>query len=198
MKCVRLVWLMGLLSLAGCVHGYKPDDTLMKGDEPIVPAEFKKGTATLKQVKAWSASELSDVVARPSLEIIEKDLNQDGTNDLLVAEEANAGTGGNTYLAFEATSRGYRYIGHLGFGAIRVLPKDDPHRQKILTWWHLSAGEGGVTLVILDSSGFHEITNVTVYAGDQGTAEGNRIADEFFGTNDVPAAELNKIFGTRF
>ena len=198
MKSVRACSFAALLLLAGCVAGYKPDDALLKGDEPIPPTEFKRGTATLDQVKAWSASLLSYPESKSALEIVAKDLDQDGTNDLLVADPAMAGTGGNNYLAFIRTPRGYRYIGHVGFGALRVLPKDATGQTKLVTWWHVSAGEGGVTLVTLDSNGFHEVTNVTVYAGDQGTAEGNRIADELFGTNDLSPAELNRIFGARF
>jgi hypothetical protein len=197
MKFICLPLLTIFFAVTGCAHEYPQSDALLKGDTPVVPAEFKNGSASLKQVKAWSVSLLSDP-SKQSLEIIEKDLNQDGTNDLLVAEKGMAGTGGNSYLAFERTPRGYHYWGHLGFGAIRVLPKDESHQQKILTWWHLSAGEGGVTLVILDKDGFHEIANATVYAGDSGTEEGNRIADNLFGTNKVSQETLRQLFGKSF
>ena len=194
MKPVYFLLLTIVLICSGCVHEYPRNDALMRGDAPAVPAEFKNGTASLEQVKAWSASLLS-ILGKPSLEIIEKDLNQDGTNDLLVAENGMHGTGGNSYLAFERTPKGYRYAGDLEFGAIRVLPKDESHQQKILTWWHLSAGEGVVTLVMLDSNGFHEMAHATVHAGDGGTEEGNRIADELFGTNAVSPELLRHVFG---
>jgi hypothetical protein len=194
MKSAWFFLLAVALICGGCIHTYPPDDAVMKGDEPVVPSEFKNGTASLKQVKDWSASLLSDLNGKPSLEMLAEDLNQDGTNDLLVAEEKMAGTGGNNYLAFEKTPAGYRYIGNLGFGAIRVLPKDESHQQKILTWWHLSSGEGVVALVILDQNSFHEVAHATVYAGDSGTEEGNRIASELFGTNAISPETLRQIF----
>ncbi|HVU26172.1 MAG TPA: hypothetical protein VHG71_00280 [Verrucomicrobiae bacterium] len=198
MKLSAALSLVAILICSGCAHKYLSDDSLLDGNEPEVPTEFKTGAASLQQVKEWSASLLSDSKGDDLELVTNEDLNQDGTNDLLVANGKMAGTGGNNYLAFQRTSQGYAYLGHLGFGAIRVLPKDESHRQKILTWWHISSGEGGVTLLLLDKEGFHEVANATVYAGDQGTEEGNRIAAALFGTNNVSSETLERIFHKSF
>jgi hypothetical protein len=155
--------------------------------------EFKNGTATLEQAKAWSASLLSTLVDQPHLEIMEEDLNQDGTNDLLISETQMGGTGGNSYLAFERTPRGYRYLGNLDFGSMWVLPKDESRQQKIMTYWHLSAGEGTLELYILDATGFHEVKHRTIYPGPGGSEEG--ISEELFGTNIVSPKTLQQLFG---
>ncbi|HXE42056.1 MAG TPA: hypothetical protein VN516_03440, partial [Candidatus Baltobacteraceae bacterium] len=116
----------------------------------------------LEDAKAWTASLLSDLWDKPHLKVIEEDLNQDGEKDLLIAEDYMAGTGGNTYFYFEKTQKGYHYLGNLGFNSIEVLPKDSSGQQKIVTGWHLGANESGITLLTLDTNGFHEIAHATV------------------------------------
>ena len=196
MKLFHFTLWLAFFAACGCAQPYPKSEALMKAGEPlVVPAEFKNGTASLEQVKAWSASQLSILWNQPHLEIMERDLNQDGTNDLLIAETHMGGTGGNSYLAFERTPKGYRYLGDLAFGAMRVLPKDESHHQKILTYWHLSCNEGTVALLILDATGFHEFKHTTIHPGDSGTEEGNKIYEELFGTNIVSPETLRLLFG---
>jgi len=195
MKSARIFLAAAIFALAGCVHRYAPDDALGKGDEPFVPAEFRNGTASLKQVKAYASSLLGYLGGQSSLEMMEADLNQDGTRDLLVADDSGAGSGGNVYLAFAKTPTGYRYLGDLSFGALRVLPKDASGKQKMLTMSCAGSGNCTVFLVVLDASGFHEVARAYLAAGDSGTNEDNRTADELFGTNQVSAALLAKVFG---
>jgi len=133
----------------------------MKGAEFRIPPEFKRGTATRIQAEAWTASLLSILKAKPNIKAQEIDFSQDGTNDLLLAEESNAGSGGNSYLAFERTPKGYRYIGTLDFAGIDVLPKDGTGVPKIILTWHMGAYQTDMSLIKLESKGFHGMSTAS-------------------------------------
>ena len=195
MKPAQAFLVAAALILCGCAHTYPSSDAALKGDQLKVPREFINGTASLAQAKAWTASLLSEPNAEPTLEIVEEDLNQDGTKDLLVAETHRAGTGGNSYLAFETTPKGYRYLGELFYGALRVLPKERTGSQKMLTMSCLGSGDCTVQLTMLDADGFHEVAKAEIAAGDSGTDEGNRLADALFRAETVSPEILKQVFG---
>jgi hypothetical protein len=46
----------------------------------------------------------------------------------------------------------------------------------------------------LTQAGFARIKSITIYPGDEGTEEGNRIADEFFGSKPVDSAMIDATF----
>jgi hypothetical protein len=50
----------------------------------------------------------------------------------------------------------------------------------------------------LDADGIHEVAKAQIAAGDSGTEEGNRIADELFGEKPVSAEVLRRVFGEGF
>ena len=195
MRRAGLLILPFLLIFPGCSHQYPKSDALLKGGQPDVPSEFRKGTASLDQAKAWSASLLSGLWDQPHLDVVESDLDQDGVKDVLISETHLGGTGGNTYLAFARTPKGYRYLGNLAYSVLRVLPKEDSRPPRIVTAWRVGAGESGVTLYLLDAAGFHEIGVGTLRTGDQGTGESRRLAAELFGTNAVSSQTLQQVFG---
>jgi hypothetical protein len=64
----------------------------------------------------------------------------------------------------------------------------------LVTYWHLSASEGNLTLWLLSKQGFTAIKSVTIHPGDEGTDEGNRIFDIFFGSESVTQSIIDTAF----
>ncbi len=154
------------------------------------PKEFRKGTATLAQIKDWIARNLP---GQPRWFTSERDLDQDGIPDLLIADDRNSGTGGHAFEAFLRTPEGFRYIGEFS-EPYRTLPPVAGHLRFVIAG-HISAGEIGVALVELRPDGLHRLASAAVAAGDQGTAEGNRLADELLRAPTVSMKTLRLLFG---
>jgi hypothetical protein len=161
------------------------------GDGPV-PAELTAGTATLDQVKSWNAKtmywngELSS-----GLEFREE--VKDALKLLLVdaPETAAADGGGNSYLAFEHTTKGYRYVGWMAFAGLRILPLDQQGRQYLLTSSAAGAGDEFITLVQLDAAGVRQLGRIEVVGCD----EGDQMYQKLFDADDVSTATLKQVFG---
>jgi hypothetical protein len=170
----------------GCTHRsrtYATTDEFFASGVFPVPREFRSGTATLPDVYAWSASLLNwnESADYPPLDSLKLDIDGDAVAELFVSQPAHAGNGGNAYLAFQQSRRGFRYLGRLGFGRIRPAPADSGGRARAVTSWRLGAGELELTLWALTAEGLREVAKCSLLgAGDSGTTEGNRLRDLLF------------------
>ncbi len=158
------------------------------------PDDLRDGTATLDQIEAWMAREWA-APGEPRWVIDQPDLDSDGTADLVVADDRFTGTGGRNWQAFVRTPRGFRYIGELASG-IRPLPAFGGHPRVVMAG-HISAGEVGVALAELRDDGLHRLASAVLAAGDQGTAEGNRLFNELMLAPTVSVEVLRMIFGSQ-
>jgi hypothetical protein len=157
-----------------------------------VPAELTAGTATLDQVKTWSASQLFwQGEPSPSLELREE--VKDALKLLLVDDKGSAAVdgGGNSYLAFEHSSKGHRYVGWMAFAGLRILPLDQQGRQFLLTSASSGAGRVFITLVQLDAIGLHQLGRVEVVGCD----EADQMVHALFDADEVVPATLKQVFG---
>lgn len=145
--------------LSGCaraprVHLTTPA-TVHDGQVFEAPRECRNGSASLQDVYAWATSLLG---SKYPLETIHADIDGDGHDDLFVAQPAWGGTGGNLYLAFRRTTKGYRFLGDIWFGSVRILSPDPQGRSRLLTSSSAGGGRCTVSIYILERQGFHEIT----------------------------------------
>ncbi len=180
--------LSGILAGVLAVAGYPPDDSLMTGRTPRVPAEFREGCASLTEVEDWSRSLIqSDPV------LTYRDLDCDGRDDVLVEIAfARGTTGDRSFLAFSRTDRGYRYLGETW----RIL-RTFSYPEGCYLVQHGSAG-GGETVVSLQrvtSDGFSEVGRIVLRAGDGGE-EHDRLVFERLAHGDPTRDELLEIFGS--
>lgn len=155
------------------------------------PQEFRNGKATLDQIKVWLLAQ--KVPGEPIWVIEEPDLDLDGTPDLPVADDRYTGTGGRNYEAFIRTKLGFRYIGELA-SEIRPIPAFGG-RARLVMAGHMSAGETDVALVEIRQDGLHRLASAAIAAGDQGTAEGNRIIEKLMREPEVSLEILRLVFG---
>jgi hypothetical protein len=182
------------LLLSACQHAvstYPTDDALRKGEALQVPQEFQNGTASVEQAKAWSNSLLE---GDGSIITEQCELTPGGKPALFISDSSNAGTGGNEYMVFDHTNAGLHYLGEIDFGACRAVPPDASGNPRLVTYWHMSASEGNLTLWLLNKKGFTPVKSVTIHPGDEGTDEGNRIFDAFFGSEPVADDMIDNTF----
>ena len=59
---------------------------------------------------------------------------------------------------------------------------------------HDEQSEGNLTLWLLNKKGFTPVKSVTIHPGDEGTDEGNRIFDAFFGSEPVADDMIDNTF----
>jgi hypothetical protein len=171
---------------------YPPDDSLRKGATLRVPQEFQNGTASAEQAKAWAKVIL---MGSGTLVTQERELAPGGKRALFISDTSNAGTGGNFYVVFDQTANGMRYLGDIEFGSCRAVGPAASGRPRLVTYWHMSAGEGRLGLWLLTAEGFRAIKSVTIHPGDSGTVEGNRIYEAFFGSKPVTEPLIETTFG---
>jgi hypothetical protein len=122
-------------------------------------------------------------------------LEPGGTEALFVSDPSLRGTGGNLYLVFAPGPRGFRYLGCLDFGVCRPAPPGEDGRPRLVTYWHMSASEGVITIWRLTEEGFEPLARSTLRAGDGGTEEGNRLYGALFGVEAAPAEAVGDAFG---
>jgi hypothetical protein len=190
----RVLSVIAVFLLSACQHSlatYPTDDALRKGEAIYVPQEFLNGTASVEQAKAWSNSLLE---GDGSIVTEQHELTPGGKPALFISDSSNAGTGGNFYMVFDRTVTGLRYLGEIEFGDCRAVRPDASNNPRLVTYWHLGAGEGNLTLWLLSKQGFTAVKSITIHPGDQGTDEGNRIFDAFFGSEPVADGTVDAAF----
>lgn len=189
--------------LFGCsstpkVHLTTPTTTY-DGQEFEAPRKLRNGSASLQKVYAWANSVLgtnckSVLITNYPLETIHADISQDGSDDLFVTQPAWGGTGGNLYLAFKQTRKGYQFVGDIWFGGLKIVsPDKQGHPRIVISSW------GGccrcrTTLCILDRDGFHEIMSRNLPCGD-GAYGHDQLHTLLFESNTVPEENLELVFG---
>src|SRR5438034_1880940 len=195
MLCTALV-LCGVLF--GCAQAPKihltTPVTSYNGQEFKPPRRLRNGSASLREVYAWANSLLG---TNYPLKTIHADVFYDGSDVLFVAQPGWGGTGGNLYLAFEKTPKGYRFLGDIWFGGFRVLSPDPKGRPRILTSSWAGGGRCGVSLYVLEKNGFHEtMTRKNLPCGDAAHAEGqDRLYGLLFDSKTVTQEYLQLVFG---
>ena len=153
-----------------------------------LPKELADGSANLLQAQQWAAGVLGGTLRfeagriSPSLAAI------------FMSNDARRGSGGNTYLVFDRTPRGIRYLGHLDCAAIAVLAPDPKGRPRVATFWHMSSNEGALSELLLTDSDFEIVRSVTIHPGDGGTPEGNFLYNSIFGPSATPDAGMARAF----
>jgi hypothetical protein len=206
--CLALVLSGGLF---GCVSAPKIHSTtpmtIYDGETFTAPQKLQNGSASLPEVYSWANSMLgtnSGSVLGTNyypLETIHADIFQNGGNDLFVAQPAWGGTGGNLYLGFKQTPKGYRFIGDICFGGVQIVSPDKQGRPRLITFSHQSSGSTRVALCFLDRDGFHEIMGRILPSGDEPHTEGkdwllSRAFDFETGKpKDLSESMLQLIFG---
>lgn len=99
------------VSLSADRAWYPRQDALLKGDIEV-PTELANGTATKAQVTAWSESLiLHHFMDSTTIDQSQADYDGDGLNEVTVGIPWTYGSDGGTYLYFDATPSGYRYLG---------------------------------------------------------------------------------------
>ena len=152
--------------------------TTCDGATFTAPKELQNGSASQSEVFVWANSVFgtnSGSLVRTyyyPLITIHADFFQNGGDDLFVAQPALGGTGGNLYLAFKQTRKGYRFIGDIWFGGHEIVSPDSRGRPRLITFSHQSGGSSRVALCYLDRDGFHEIMGRILPCGDGPHAEG--------------------------
>jgi len=186
-----------LLGCAGCAHWRSENEVLIDGQSVRIPIELKRGTASREQVEAWTRSQCDGPNKQLPLVTDELDLNQDGKEELLLADRDCCGaTGNGIHLAFEQTAKGYRYIDSLGYSAIHVVPRDTNHGPYIYTSWHGGGGELGVQLSEWDSHGFHCVAGIDVKLDVNGAEPIDTITRGPSGTSPTAMALLKQMFSS--
>lgn len=203
MSVIRLLLMIGVMLLTfACQtpasrYPLDPsDDSLGKGNTPKIPTEFKTGNASLEQAKAWSKTVLEDsYFGNGLIQTEQHNLLPNGRPALFISDQSCAGTGGNEYMVFDQTPRGLRYLGDISFALCSALPPDLSNQPRLVTYWHLSANDGTLTLWRLADDGFTEIRSIQIH--DDGTDQGNRIFDSFFGSKPATSALIDATFGLK-
>src|SRR6266516_2937456 len=195
MLCIALV-LCSVLS--GCAHAPKvhlaTPITSYHGQEFEPPRKLRNGSASQQEVYAWANSLLG---TKYPLKTIHADVFHDGSDVLFVAQPGWGGTGGNTYFAFRQTPKGWRFLGDIWFGAVRVLSLDPEGRPRILTSSWAGGGRCSVSLYVLERNGFHEMmTRKNLPCGDAVHAEGqDQLYRLLFDSETVTEESLQLVFG---
>ena len=117
-----------------------------------VLVEFRTGTATLDQIKAWPEKNNSHVFGQPEWQIEEQDLDLDGIRDSLIADKRLSGSGGNEYSVFLRRPNGFRYVGDV-FGRIRTLPQQPGQPFQFVIAHNEGSGNGLAELAELRPDG---------------------------------------------
>ncbi len=151
--------------------------TIYDGETFATPRKLQNGSAGLQEVYAWANSIFgtnsgSVLDTNYPLETVHADIFQNGGDDLFVSQPAWGGTGGNLYLAFAQTRKGYRFLGDLWFGGLQIVSPDGRGRPRLITFSNQGSGSTRVALCYLDGDGFHEIMGRILPAGDAPHAEG--------------------------
>ena len=196
---------LGFLVLS-CAHNpevthspatYPSDDSLGKGDVAYVPPEFRNGTATLDQAKAWARALFTGMAGRGEIETEECDLTPAGRRAWFISDRSLEGVvgGNNSYMVFDQTPKGLRYLGEVS-GYARPVPSDVSGNPRLVTYWHLGADDGTLTLWSLTSTGFESTKVLRIHPSDNsGTEESKRIYDGFFGPAPVTEELVEATFG---
>ena len=187
-----------LLILTGCAHprhSYKPTDEFFGSGHFDVPSEFQRGTASLSDIEAWSYS----LLGKNPLELRRIDINGDRLGELFVSQPSHRGTGGNSYLVFGETRRGFHYLGRLFFGGLRPLTRDHHNRPRVLTTSWMGGGECNVAIQVLQSDGFHDAASRVLPCGDSATdGEGGLLHKRLFESDAPHLDALRTVFGRDF
>ena len=152
--------------------------TTYDGATFTAPRKLLNGSASQSEVYVWANSVFgtnAGSLVRTNyypLTTIHADIFQNEGDDLFVAQPAMGGTGGNLYLAFKQTLKGYRFIGDIWFGGLEIVSPDSRCRPRLITFSHQSSGSSRVALCYLDRDGFHEIMGRILPCGDGPHAEG--------------------------
>ncbi|MCL2648918.1 MAG: hypothetical protein FWD61_18290 [Phycisphaerales bacterium] len=179
MRCSRFA----LLIFAACIFStctapiktYPESDAFFKGDTFTVPPEFQNGTATLEQAKAWARSLMSDPnVTDGNIHADPYDFLPAPRHTILLWDPCNGGTGGNTYMVFEITPNGLKYLGSVGNHPSLVAP-DSHNRPRFVTYWRLGAVGGDLILYVLTSNGIRQLACKTIepHNNDHDVADNN-------------------------
>jgi hypothetical protein len=161
------------------------------------PKEFRYGTGTLDQAKAWVTAvdgEYLPPEVKTELRIEERDLDLDGSPDVLIAL---VGWGRFGYRAFLRTPTGLQYIGGFPAGLIRSLPAEGDEPVRCIIRYSLGAGLSFIELAELRPDGLHRRARASLAAGDGGTPEGNRLANALMESKTVSRETLQRVFGDR-
>jgi hypothetical protein len=157
------------------------DDTNKgKGEALSVPVEFRNGTATLAQAKAWY---YSYAVGNGPVQSLEANLTPDDRPAVFVHDPSNEGTGGPFFMVFEKTSKGLKYIGNLA-GGFRALPLDRDGHSRLVSGWHMGAQDCTLTLYTLTDDELL-VTAERHSHSQEGDAERQLLSDLF----DAPAVD---------
>jgi hypothetical protein len=149
-------------SFAPKIHSTTPM-TIFDGETFTPPRKLQNGSASLPEVYAWANSVLG---TNYPLHTVHADICQNGGDDLFMAQPAWGGTGGDLYLAFKQTRKGYRFVGDLWFGGVQIISPDSRGRPRLITFSNRSSGSTRVALCYLDRDGCHEIMGRILPAGD--------------------------------
>jgi hypothetical protein len=194
-----LTLIFALLALSGCGHprrGYPDTDAFWKGEGRLpVPAEFRHGTATRADVDAWSCS----LLGNHPIESRRIDIDGEGNGELFISQPAHAGTGGNSHLVFREGRRGFRYLGRLSFGGLRLVGADSDGRVRLMTSSRMGGGECMVTIHELRPDGFHPLATRVLPCGDSATdGEGGRVFKLLFESEVLDENILRVVFGGNY
>jgi hypothetical protein len=199
-------WAFAVLTavmVVGCVRrsepaviGYPSDDALYKGETLPVTTKLRNGTANLEEVFEWCRL-VHYLGESNSFKAREYDFEDDGKPELAVCAESWAGTGGNTYLVFKQTAKGFRFFDVIWMGGfVRVSPAQS-HTAQIITLSHLGGGDVGseyeADLLEVRPSGFEEVAR-RVLSSKDGPLQGQRWCELLFSTNVVSGETAHDIF----
>lgn len=170
---------------------YPQNDSLRKGQVLKIPREFRNGTATLNQAKAWANSIL---MGKGRIKVDERELIPGGQKALFICDTSNAGSGGNSFLVFARGSKGLRYLGSLG-GYARAVPPDPLGKPRLVAYWRWGGGQGQASLVLLTPNGFATIAATHASGDDGASKDDKRTYHLLFGKAPVSQNTLVAIFG---
>ncbi len=155
---------------------YPDDDSWGKGTPLKVPAEFREGTATLEQAKAWCRAMVvgSSFGNGHVIEVEHRELVPGGEQAVVVFDPSCGGSGGRgPQLIFSRTPTGLKFLGDLS-GSWRAAPPDALGRPRLVGYWRLGGGEGKASLIVLTSRGFVPVAHVDASGGDGAADEQKR------------------------
>ena len=155
---------------------YPEDDSWGKGIPLKVPAEFREGTATLEQAKAWCRALVvsSSFGNGHVIEVEHRELVPGGEQAIVVFDPSCGGSGGRgPQLIFSRTPTGLKFLGDLS-GSWRAAPPDALGRPRLVGYWRLGGGEGKASLIVLTSRGFVPVAHVDASGGDGAADEQKR------------------------
>lgn len=172
---------------------YPPDDSLRKG-EPRVPPEFRNGTASLDQARAWAKVMLD---GSGEIRVAEEELIPGGRKGIFIYNTSLGGSGGNFFMVFDKTPNGFLYLGDLYFGKYWASPPDAKGHLRAVTYWHMSVSEGILSLWVRKGSAYKEVRKITVHPGYDWTTEDKRIYNSLSSGNHVSDSWIETTFGVK-